>query len=391
MFGSSKSKSSSSSYDGKDKRGRSKSPPLEPANENAQPGGRASRRATRRVSDTTTAELYMNADKLRAHLLLAGPLDPGQQEALLEGLDSATTPERFQDVIGEFEDAFINLRLPMSLDSKKVDLEQAMKDMTREVILVNGQILNFDGPDVATDLDQTNTGAVEATVDGNAAADEEEQGRGVEATSATGAANAVAMSFVMQVEVEARCHLAIDGHGDTADRGGGGGGGGDDGDGGDGYSGDGGVNGAGGDAGGDSGGDTKDDGWYPGKYMGVMGQAVLDAAAGDSARDERSAAADAAPEDTVESVQRAQVNVRQSSYQRKAVVWKVLEKQIRQFTAPANATAGGEKGGERPLTEEEVKVRWVGWQESGAECMQVLHGSGSGVELGSRSEIRGRR
>lgn len=93
-----------------------------------------------------------------------------------------------------------------------------------------------------------------------------------------------------------------------------------------------------------------------------MGQAVLDAATGDSARDERSATADAVPPDVpldvAESLKRAQAIARQSSYQRKAVVWKVLEKQIRQFTAPVDAVEGGKGGGERPLTEEEVKVRW---------------------------------
>lgn len=89
-------------------------------------------------------EMYMDEKHLQSFLLSGGILEHAEQQALLKALEKSCDPENFQNVVNMYEDALVNLRLPVSGDTRKIHLEQALKDMTREVIFVNGEVISFD-------------------------------------------------------------------------------------------------------------------------------------------------------------------------------------------------------------------------------------------------------
>lgn len=101
------------------------------------------------VSKKSLEQKPKAAKELQSFLFSGGILESSERQALLKALGKARDPDKFQDVVNRYEDALVNLRLPVSGDTRNINLEQAMKDMSREVIFVNGKVISFDVDDTS--------------------------------------------------------------------------------------------------------------------------------------------------------------------------------------------------------------------------------------------------
>ena len=100
-------------------------------------------RSRTRSKNTKEFCRYSDLAELRESLFTGSKLSSREQKQLLKALDETTTPVMFQTVLQEYEDALLNLYMPKSLDSQEVDVQQAIKDIEREFVLINGQSVDF--------------------------------------------------------------------------------------------------------------------------------------------------------------------------------------------------------------------------------------------------------